>query len=133
MNLTLLALLAFPRHPRPPAPGEVVALWRRELGLNDEQVKAFERIIGAHRAATRPLQMRQMNLRREFVLAAASLPPDTALLNRMTAESAELHRQLDQGLASHYRALLGVCTPDQRRRMAGIFFETLKPPPGMRK
>lgn len=128
LNLTLMGFLFFGKRQGPPPPDDIIRLWEKELKLNSSQTAEFERIIGEHRRKTDPLQQAQMENRKALLHAAESPTTDTALVAKLTAESGELHRQLDEGLVHHYRDLLNVCTPEQQERMKSIFFKTLRPP-----
>ncbi|MBI1227524.1 MAG: periplasmic heavy metal sensor [Bacteroidetes bacterium] len=130
LNLALMGFLFFGKKQGPPQPNDIIQLWRHELKLSPEQVAEFREIIGEHRRKTEPLQQAQMENRRALLHAAETPNTDTALVALLTAESGELHRELDEGLVHHYRDLLNVCNPQQQELMKAIFFKTLRQPGG---
>ena len=135
LNLFTISMVWFGRNKDgPPRPGKksFIHLFKKELNLNEDQLKEFERLIDQHRKRVNPI-VRKAN-RKEIIEAITMEVPDTAralMLAREVGEGEELMQTL---LIEHYMALRSVCNAAQKEKLRKIFKETVrrpgpKPPP----
>ncbi|MBK8556685.1 MAG: periplasmic heavy metal sensor [Lewinellaceae bacterium] len=132
LNLALAGFIFFMHRHGPPRPGDMPAMWQKELQLTDAQRDEFDSIQQEHRRLVAPMQEAQMENRKALLRAAATAVYDSTQVTALSAESARLHQQMDAELVKFYQQLRTACTPEQQQRMTDIFMKTLRnagPPP----
>ncbi len=96
-----------------------------ELRLTPDQVSRIEKIksdcMGSSRCIVRELK----DKKQELVTEMSSANPDSTRLNLLAAEIGRQQEQVIQTTIHQYLRIKAVCTPAQKEKLSGLYFELM--------
>jgi len=136
LNLGTLGFLWMQKKNGPPGGpgGDVVGFLTHELGLSPAQQNALVILRDDFRQKSRDVHEHLHTLHTPFFNLLKGDNPDTAQLRVVVDSMTVYHRQMEQLTFEQFKAIRGLCTPQQQKRFDEIIDETLRfiapPPPG---
>jgi Spy/CpxP family protein refolding chaperone len=141
INVVTLAMLWFlllrrpPLGPPPPDEGrgrEVQSFLKRELNLTEDQARKFEELRDRFISSLPSLPDEIQRLRETMMNELFVAQPDEKKVEALTGEIGIREAAMEKGLYDHFRDLVAVCRPDQKRKFQAIMNDVLEMigPPG---
>ena len=132
LNVLLLSTVWIGHAKRPPrgGPGRGalggMRIMEDVLGLNREQVEAFEQIRKQHFERTRLLNERRLAVRIDLVNELFVAEPDREKINRLLSELKGVQGEFDQKLFQHFGELRDQCTDEQKSELKSMLIGLLE-------
>ncbi len=96
------------------------------LGLEPDQVQAFERIRQAHFERTRPIVENMHHIRGKLVAETFRPDSDQDRVETLLAELGAEQAEFDRLLFGHFEELKGACRPEQVGWLKQLFGELME-------
>lgn len=97
---------------------------KKELGLDNDQQKAFKAYAREHREVARSFFREMMTIQQSIMAQMAAQNPDTTMLDSLSAETGRIHAALKKQTIRHFLQLKSITRPDQQEKVLK-FFERL--------
>ncbi len=128
LNLSFLVFHYFIARPHHIGPKGIKEIVKKELHFNEEQSKAYEKLVKKHHQAMQKLEKEKVNTKRELYLMLDDKNEASEKQKELIAYLGNLQTEIEGTNYNHFEDIFELCKPDQRqyfkklqKRLAELF------------